>query len=186
MCIILKMSKTRFDILFVFIIIILIQVILFFMYQSVVLADSRKENLEEIKKLVENQEIVLSDEEQKTLDLINQYRRENGLKELIPFSNLQEVAKLKAIDLVNNQYFSHNSPILGTPFEMLKNNGIDYITAGENLAGNITPENAVKAWINSPTHRDNLLDDSFEYTGICVIDSSIYGKVFVQLFIGVE
>ena len=68
---------------------------------------------------------------------------------------------------------------------MLKSNGIEYKVAGENLAGNITEARAVNAWINSPAHRDNILDESYEYTGICVVESETYGKIFVQLFLGV-
>ena len=82
-------------------------------------------------------------------------------------------------------YFSHNSPILGTPFELMDKTGIYYNFAGENLAGNISPEKAVEAWINSPAHRENILDKEYTYTGIAVMDSSVYGKVFVQMFIGI-
>ena len=94
------------------------------------------------------------------------------------------VAKLKADDLVKNAYFAHNSEALGTPSEMLEDNGIGYAVAGENLCGNTTPERAVEAWINSMPHRENILDDEFEYTGLCVVDSPVYGRVFVQLFMG--
>ena len=96
-----------------------------------------------------------------------------------------KVAKLKAEDLVYNDYFAHTSAQLGTPFEMLRNNNIDYQIAGENLAGNINCERAVKAWIDSPSHRDNILESRFEYTGICSKDSPVYGRVYVQIFIGV-
>ena len=127
----------------------------------------------------------MSDEEQKTLDLINEYRVQNGLSKLKPFSDLQDVAKLKAEDLVNNEYFSHTSAELGTPFKMLKDNEVTYKIAGENLAGSTTPEKAVEAWINSTSHRENILEERFEYTGIYVIDSPVYGSIFVQLFIGI-
>ena len=92
---------------------------------------------------------------------------------------------MKAKDIVDNEYFSHNSKNLGTPFEMIQNNGIEYRIAGENLAGNITPEKAVEAWINSRLHRENIEEGEFEYTGICVMDSPVYGKVFVQIFLGI-
>lgn len=128
---------------------------------------------------------ILSSEEQEVLNLINIEREKEGLSELKASSELQEVAKLKAEDLVNNNYFSHTSPILGTPFEMLKNEGVMYKYAGENLAGNETGKKAVKAWMNSPAHKDNILDSDYEYTGIAVVDSEVYGKVYVQLFLGV-
>ena len=64
--------------------------------------------------------------------------------------------------------------------------GVFYKVAGENLAGNISPEKAVEAWINSPTHKENILEERFAYTGISVVESPVYGRVFVQMFIGVE
>ena len=114
------------------------------------------------------------------------YRIQNGLEVLKPLARLQQTAKLKAKDLVENEYFAHDSEQLGTPFEMLKANQVDYDIAGENLAGNMTPEKAVESWMNSKTHKENILEERFNYTGICVIESPVYGKVFVQLFIGIE
>lgn len=171
-----KVSTRKIVTLFIFVILILIETISLGMYQESI---SKKERMQSIVKVEAN----LNSEEEETLRLINEYRKENGLKELKTVSKLQEVAKLKAEDLVQNEYFSHTSKALGTPFEMLQDNGIAYTKAGENLAGNQTPERAVEAWINSPAHRDNILKAEYEYTGICVIDSPVYGKIFVQLFI---
>lgn len=173
-----KISKRKIGILFIFVIIILVESISFATYQTM---------LGETEKIeVERGEVILTQEEEETLKLVNEYRKQNGLEELQPLFKLQEVSKIKAKDLVENEYFSHTSEKLGTPFEMLEQNGIDYATAGENLAGNITPEKAAEAWIHSPSHKENILDEKFNYTGICVMESPIYGKVFVQLFMGVE
>lgn len=133
----------------------------------------------------ERSDIKLKDEELEILNLINQYRKENGLAELKPYLQLQKVAKIKAEDIVSNEYFSHTSPTYGTPFELMLDNGVEYKIAGENLAGNISPERAVEAWINSTSHRDNILNEKFQYTGICVVESDVYGSVFVQMFIGI-
>lgn len=180
-----KISKIRLDILFT--LLILIGIISFSVarYQTEVLAKAEKH--EEIKHKIEIElkEVQLTAEEQETLDLINEYRKENGLSELKALSNLQEVAKIKGEDLVNNNYFAHNSPNLGTPFEMLKDNNIEYAIAGENLAGNTTPKRAVQAWINSEAHRENILESKFEYTGICSIESPVYGRIYVQIFMGI-
>lgn len=138
-----------------------------------------------LTEVIEEEENFLTLEEQKTIDYINEYRRQHGLSELKVSSKLQEVAKLKAKDIVENEYFAHNSERLGTPFEMLKENDVYYSIAGENLAGNTTPENAFEAWINSPAHRENILEEEYEYTGIYVLKSPIYGNVYVQLFIGI-
>lgn len=165
--------------------------VIFILMESISLATFQNVRIEETQKKEKIQEMIvqaveLSPEEQEVLDLINQYRKQNGLEALKPLAKLQQTAKLKAKDLVDNEYFSHNSKQLGTPFEMLKANQVDYDIAGENLAGNITPEKAVESWINSKTHKENILEEKFNYTGVCVIESPVYGKVFVQLFIGIE
>lgn len=181
-----KISRFRPDILVVFIIFILIEAISLLTYHTAVLGKMEKDNkIRAMKANIESVQVVLSDEEQETLNLINEYRKQNGLQELKPFSELQAVAKIKAEDLVNNKYFAHNSERLGTPFEMLKDNEVSYKIAGENLAGSTTPEKAVEAWIASTSHRENILEERFEYTGIYVIESPVYGRIFVQLFIGI-
>lgn len=165
--------------------------VIFILMESISLAAFQSAKAEELDRDERIQEMLvqtveLSQEVQETLDLVNEYRKQNGLEELKPLARLQQTAKLKAKDLVENEYFSHDSKQLGTPFEMLKANQVSYDIAGENLAGNITPERAVESWINSKAHRENILEKRFNYTGICVIESPVYGKVFVQLFIGIE
>ena len=182
-----KISRLKPGILLIIVIFILIEGISFATYETAVLGQIEQNNaISEMRTKIELEQVNLNEEEQKTLELINEYRIQNGLKELKPFSELIEVAKLKAEDLVKNKYFAHTSPTLGTPFEMLKNNKINYRTAGENLAGSTTPERAVEAWIDSTSHRENILEDKFEYTGIYIIESPVYGKIFVQLFIGLS
>ena len=51
---------------------------------------------------------------------------------------------------------------------------------------NINSERAVNAWMNSESHRENILEEKYEYTGICVLNSKTYGKVYVQLFVGLN
>lgn len=126
----------------------------------------------------------LTTEEQEVFDLVNKQRTDNGLKALKVDSNLQKVAKEKANDMIKNNYFAHNSPTYGSPFDMMKKFGISYKSAGENLAGNSTGKRAVDAWINSEGHRANILNSSFNYTGVAVVESSKYGRIYVQMFIG--
>ena len=95
-----------------------------------------------------------------------------------------KVARDKAMDMVNNNYFSHNSPTYGSPFDMMRAYGVSFNTAGENIAGNSTIEGAVKAWMNSDGHRKNILNSAYNYTGIGMVKSPKYGYVFVQQFIG--
>lgn len=142
-------------------------------------------NVSDAETIINVDGVTLSEEEQEVLNLINEQRKQYGLSELKAYGELQRVAKLKAEDIVNNKYFSHTSPNFGTPFEMLQEEGVTYKFAGENLAGNETGAKAVNAWMNSPAHKDNILDEDYEYTGIAVVDSEVYGKVYVQLFMGV-
>ena len=97
---------------------------------------------------------------------------------------LQRVAKIKAKDLAYNNYFSHNSPTYGSPFDMMKSFGITYKAAGENIAGNSTLKGAVTAWMNSQGHRENILSNAYNYTGIGIVESKTYGKILVQMFVG--
>ena len=126
----------------------------------------------------------LTADELETFNLINKQRANNGLSALKVDSELQRVARIKAQDMVNNNYFDHNSPTYGTPFNMMKNFGITYKTAGENIAGNSSNSSAVTAWMNSPGHRANILNSSYNYTGLAVVSSPKYGKIYVQMFIG--
>ena len=122
--------------------------------------------------------------EQEVFDLINAKRIANGLFALKIDDELQNVARIKAQDMVNNNYFSHNSPTYGSPFDMIKSFGISYKTAGENIAGNSSNSSAVNAWMNSSGHRANILNNNFNYTGIGVVSSPKYGKIYVQMFMG--
>lgn len=126
----------------------------------------------------------MNSDEKEVFDLINKQRTNNGLDALKNDSEIQRVARIKAQDMVYNNYFSHTSPTYGSPFDMLKSFKISYKTAGENIAGNPSNSSAVTAWMNSSGHKANILNSNFNYTGIGVVNSPKYGKMYVQLFIG--
>lgn len=126
----------------------------------------------------------MTTDEKEVFDLINSQRTQNGLSALKLDTETLRVARIKAQDMVDNNYFSHNSPTYGSPFQMLNSFKISYKTAGENIAGNSSNSSAVTAWMNSSGHRANILNSSFNYTGIGVVKSSKYGKVYVQMFLG--
>ena len=84
-----------------------------------------------------------SELEKQLLNLINEKRTAYGLSKLTFDTATQKTARAKAEDLVANNYFSHNSPTYGTPFEMIKSFGITYKAAGENLAGNNNLDDAI-------------------------------------------
>ena len=126
----------------------------------------------------------MNSDEKEVFDLINKQRTNNGLAALKNDSEVQRVARIKAQDMVDNNYFSHTSPTYGSPFDMLKSFKISYKTAGENIAGNSSNSSVVTAWMNSSGHKANILNSNFNYTGIGVVSSPKYGKMYVQLFIG--
>lgn len=126
----------------------------------------------------------LTSDELEVFNLINEQRTKNGLTALKIDSEVQNVARIKAQDMVNNNYFSHTSPTYGSPFDMLKSFKVSYKTAGENIAGNSSNSAAVTAWMNSSGHKANILNSRFNYTGIGVVTGSKYGKIYVQMFIG--
>ena len=130
------------------------------------------------------QTTTMTADEKEVFDLINKQRTANGLTALKMDSEVQRVARIKAQDMVNNNYFSHTSPTYGSPFDMLKSFKISYKTAGENIAGNSSNSGAVDAWMNSSGHKANILNGNFNYTGVGVVTGSKYGKIYVQMFIG--
>ena len=96
-----------------------------------------------------NTQVSLNTNEQEVLRLINAERTKKGLSALKIDGETQRVARIKAQDMVKNNYFDHNSPTYGSPFDILNRFKISYRTAGENIAGNSNNSLAVNAWMNS-------------------------------------
>jgi len=126
----------------------------------------------------------LSQDEQTLLNLVNKARADAKLGALATDPGLMKTSRLKAQDMVTNHYFDHQSPTYGSPFDMMKEFGITFKSAGENIAGNSTVDGAFTAWMGSPGHRANILNSSYNYTGIGIVPSPVYGKILVQQFIG--
>ncbi len=128
--------------------------------------------------------VSMSENEQIIFNLINNARTKKGLSKLTAGVSLTKLAGLKSDDMVNKEYFSHTSPTYGDPFKMLTNNKVEYKVAGENIAGNPSLEDAVNSWLNSETHKANILSNSYNYVGVGVTKSDIYGYVISVMFIG--
>lgn len=127
---------------------------------------------------------VLSEFEKKVVQLTNKERTERGLQPLKVATNLSKMADVKAEDMRDNHYFSHTSPTYGSPFDMMDQFGISYSYAGENIAaGQRSPQEVVKAWMNSPGHRRNILNSHYTYIGVGYTDGGSYGSYWVQEFI---
>lgn len=121
--------------------------------------------------------------ELKMLELVNQERAKAGAAPLIMDIDLVKIARLKARDMIDKNYFGHTSPTYGDPFTMMKKFGIQYGYAGENLAGNSSVEIAHEALMASPGHRKNILNPNYTHIGIGIVDGGPYGTMFTQLFI---
>jgi uncharacterized YkwD family protein len=119
---------------------------------------------------------------QQVIDLTNAQRSKNGLPALKADSQLSGVAQKKSADMAQNNYFSHTSPTYGSPFDMMRDFGVTYKSAGENIAqGQRTPQEVVTAWMNSEGHRKNILSANFTHIGVGYEKS---GNHWTQMFIG--
>ncbi len=106
---------------------------------------------------------------QNLIKLTNQERIKNNLKPLKINNLLYKAAQNKANDLLEKQYFSHTSPQGKKFIEWIKEAGYNYIYAGENLAMDfVTAEGVIKAWMKSPSHRDNILSPYYDEIAIAV------------------
>jgi len=116
---------------------------------------------------------------QQILDLVNAERAKAGVAPLKLNTKLNQVAQEKARDMYENNYFSHNSPTYGSPFDMMKQFGVNYTYAGENIAKGFTSSDRVmQGWMNSPGHKANILNPNFTELGV-----GLKGTVWVQMFI---
>jgi len=119
--------------------------------------------------------------ETEVIRLVNEARKSNGLAALTENWELSRVARFKSEDMRDNKYFSHQSPTYGSPFEMMKNFGIRYNYAGENIAmGYKTAKSVVDGWMNSPGHRANILNRNYKSIGVGYCS----GNYWTQMFIG--
>lgn len=119
-------------------------------------------------------------------NVTNQEREALGFNALTENPKLNEAAYQKAQDMLRNDYFSHQSPDGLTPWYWFKQADYVYRAAGENLAiGFLDSEEVVRAWLESPSHRSNLLNPGFKEMGIAVLTGDFNGKettVVVQHF----
>ncbi|PKR78183.1 transporter [Halalkalibacillus sediminis] len=121
--------------------------------------------------------------EKQVVTLVNQVRKEHGLDPLQQSQRVGGVARDKSIDMAEHNYFSHQSPNYGSPFDMLEAYGISYRAAGENIAmGQGSPEQVMDSWMNSEGHRKNILSENFNQLGVGFIkeDGQTY---WTQIFI---
>lgn len=111
--------------------------------------------------------IIAKGVEGEVLTLVNIERKKHGLSALTMNWELQRIARYKSADMANRHYFAHQSPTYGSPFDMMKNFGVSYRYAGENIAmGQKSPADVMSAWMNSEGHRANILSPNFTQLGV--------------------
>ncbi len=123
---------------------------------------------------------------EKLVELTNIRRGDEGVDMLLFNLVLREAAQMKANDMAEKGYFAHTSPEGLTPWYWLDKVGYDYLYAGENLAVNFKESHEVdEAWMRSPTHRDNIINERFEEIGIATAEGEYKGEeatFVVQIF----
>lgn len=116
----------------------------------------------------------------------NNERAKQGLVSLTYNQQLSEAASGKAQDMFNEQYWAHTSPSGKEPWDFIKNAGYSYRVAGENLARDFdSTAPMISAWMNSPTHRANILNSRYRDIGLAVVDGRLNGvetTLVVQMF----
>ena len=120
--------------------------------------------------------------EAEMLKLVNRERLNAGLKPLRADPQLTPVARAHSKDMFARGYFAHQTPDGKDPFDRMKEAGIIFVAAGENLALAQTLEIAHTNLMNSPGHRANILNPAFGRLGIGVLDGGFYGLMISQEF----
>ncbi len=114
---------------------------------------------------------------EKLYQLTNEQRQKNGLPPLSLNSSLALAAQKKAENMFQENYWSHYSPDGKTPWDFILGAGYKYEYAGENLAKNFLFSNGVvDAWMNSTTHRDNLLKREYTEVGYAIVNGTLNGE----------
>ena len=124
--------------------------------------------------------------DQELLILVNEERIKNGLEPLSINEKLTSAAYAKADHMFEHNYWAHFAPDKTSPWKFILSSGYDYIYAGENLAkGFVNSRDAVDAWMNSPTHRDNMLSKQYKEVGFAIVEGTLQGEetvLIVELF----
>ncbi|WP_207670771.1 SafA/ExsA family spore coat assembly protein [Clostridium sp. AWRP] len=122
--------------------------------------------------------------ENQVISLVNKARVNSGLQPFKANWELSRVARYKSQDMASKGYFNHTSPTYGSPFTMMQNFGIKFTAAGENIAmGQRTAQGVMNSWMNSPGHRANILNTSFNQIGVGLAKNSNGTCYWTQQFI---
>lgn len=125
-------------------------------------------------------------DQKKLIELSNQQRQKMGFPALSENEALDKAAQLKAQNMFSENYWAHFAPSGKTPWDFILGSGYKFTYAGENLAKNFySTEDVVSAWMNSKTHKENLLNPKYKDIGIAVAEGVLNGQkttLIVQIF----
>ena len=122
--------------------------------------------------------------EKQVLDLVNSERVKYGLSALTWADDLASIARAHSQDMIRRGFFDHTNPDGKSPFDRLKNAGIQYRYAAENIAyGQKSPEAVMNAWMNSSGHRKNILNANLKELGVGAVSSASGTIYWTQLFV---
>ena len=126
----------------------------------------------------------LSNFEDEVIRLVNVERSKNGLPVLAKNWQASRVARIKAQDMIDFKYFSHNSPVYGSPFNMMENFGLRFSSAAENIAmGQKSASEVMQTWMNSPGHRANILSKTITQIGVGAAKAANGTLYWSQMFL---
>ena len=119
----------------------------------------------------------------KTIQLVNEERAKQALSPLIQDPFLNQLAIIKVHDMLEHEYFDHESPYYGHPWDMATLYDYEFSSFGENIARYLsTPEEALKAWMTSDTHRENMLKPTYTHMGVAIKKDDNGRYYWIQLF----
>ncbi|MCL2817893.1 MAG: SafA/ExsA family spore coat assembly protein [Clostridiales bacterium] len=122
--------------------------------------------------------------EDEVVRLVNAERAKHGLPALKPNWQAARVARIKSEDMIKNKYFAHQSPVYGSPFNMMENFGLKFSSAAENIAkGQRTPQEVMNGWMNSAGHRANILSKTVTEIGVGAAKDANGTLVWTQMFL---
>jgi uncharacterized protein YkwD len=120
--------------------------------------------------------------EEAMLELVNRERAAAGLKPLAMDPALIAVSRRHSADMLARGYFSHENPDGKGPFDRMREASVGFLMAGENLALARSVPLAHAGLMNSPGHRENILQPRFGRVGIGIMDGGIHGLMVTQTF----
>ncbi len=126
--------------------------------------------------------VIDQEAEKEMLRLVNEERALQGLPGLVMDETLREVARQHSVDMFQRGYFGHIDPEGNTPFDRMREGGVSFIGAGENVAVAPTVSTAHQGLMDSPGHRENILRPQYRRVGIGAARGGRHGTMFTQKF----